>query len=89
MNSGPTENLKDTFHSSRPVRPCFRIGKNVVVIIDNAIVQELGISESDTYVQEEITADGILLRIRRVCASVQLDVSKGCESDGSKQSGNK
>lgn len=82
MNNSITENIRDTSERSRHVKPLIGIGSNIIAIIDKAIVQELGISENDTYVQEEITPDGILLRIRRLGGSPELSEANGCGRNG-------
>jgi len=56
--------INDTFQKS--VKPPFRIGSNIVVILDKTIVQKLRINENDTFFEQEITKDGILMRIRKM-----------------------
>jgi hypothetical protein len=36
------------------------------VVIDKAIVQRLGINEEETFFEQELTDDGILLRVRKL-----------------------
>ena len=50
----------------KPLKICLDVGSNIVVVIDKSIVQKLGISENDTLFEEEITEDGILLRIKKI-----------------------
>ena len=47
------------------LKRCLEIGSNTVVVIDKSIVQKLRLNEKDTYLEQELTTDGILMRIRR------------------------
>lgn len=49
-----------------PLKKPWRVGSNTVIVIDKSIVQKLGINENNTLLEEEITKDGILLRIRKL-----------------------
>jgi hypothetical protein len=49
-----------------PIKKCWNVGSNTVVVIDKSIVRKLGINENNTLLEEEITQDGILLRIRKL-----------------------
>jgi hypothetical protein len=44
------------------IKPIWKIGTIIVVIIDDSIVKKLGISENDTFVEQTRTNDGILMR---------------------------
>ena len=41
------------------------MGTRVIIVIDDSIVQKLKITD-DTYVKQEITKEGILLKITRI-----------------------
>jgi hypothetical protein len=60
------KNIKDCTTDSLPVKKCWSVGKHIVVIIDRTIVQQLGIDADKTFVEEEVTPDGILLKVRRI-----------------------
>ncbi len=63
MNSSTNRNINS--NATFPIKKCWLVGNNIVVVIDKAIVQTLGINEQETFVEEVIIDDGILLRIRR------------------------
>jgi hypothetical protein len=46
-----------------PLKRAWKVGSNIVVVIDKSIIKRLGISEENTLLQEEIVEGGILLRI--------------------------
>lgn len=48
-----------------PLKKCWKIGKNSVVVIDKSIVERLGITEDNTMFEQELTEGGIILRIVR------------------------
>jgi hypothetical protein len=48
-----------------PLKKCWRVGNNTVVVIDKSIVERLGLDEENTIFQEEVAEGGILLRIIR------------------------
>ena len=48
-----------------PLKKCWKVGRNTVVVIDRSLVERLGIDETNTVFQEEIVKGGILLRIIR------------------------
>ena len=50
----------------RLVKKCWTIGNNTVVIIDKSLVERLGITEDNTFFEQELTDAGILLRIKRL-----------------------
>jgi hypothetical protein len=47
----------------KPVKKCWKLGDVMIVAIDTKIVENLGIEES-TLFEQEITNEGILMRIR-------------------------
>lgn len=51
--------------NSKQFKKPWKVGKNIVVVIDKSLVQRLGIDEEITIFQEEIVDGGILLRIFR------------------------
>lgn len=52
-------------HIKIPLKKCWKVGNNIVVVIDKSIVERLGLDEENTVFQEEIVNGGILLRIIR------------------------
>jgi hypothetical protein len=64
MDDSSTSAINST--SINPVKRCWNVGANTVVVIDKSIVQKLGINENNTLLEEEITPDGILLKIRKI-----------------------
>lgn len=50
----------------KPIKKCWQVGTNMVVVIDNSIVKELGINGDDTFLEQELVEDGILMRINRI-----------------------
>lgn len=50
----------------KPVKRPWKIGSIYLVCIDVSIVEKLGISEKNTLFEQEITDDGILMRIKHV-----------------------
>jgi hypothetical protein len=48
--------------SSLPLKKCWSVGNVIVVAIAEEIVKRFGITGDTTYVQQEVTDDGILLR---------------------------
>jgi len=63
MSDDATNKISISTDSSFPLKKCWGVGKTIVVAIDKEIVRRLGINEDSTYVQQEVTADGILLRV--------------------------
>lgn len=51
---------------AKPMKKCFQVGTNMIVAIDNSIVEELEINEDDTFLEQEIVDDGILMHIHRI-----------------------
>ena len=52
-------------HIKIPLKKCWKIGNNTVVVIDKSIVGRLGISDENTMFEQEVTEGGIFLRIVR------------------------
>jgi hypothetical protein len=48
------------------VKKCWTVGNNTVVVIDKSLIERLGITEDNTFFEEELTDAGILLRIKRL-----------------------
>ena len=46
------------------------VGNHIVVIIADETVKRLGINDDSTYVQEEVTDNGILLRVKHFVKEV-------------------
>jgi len=59
-----TRNISGSTDSYLPLKKCWGVGETIVVAIDKEIVKRLGINEDSTYVQQEVTDDGILLRVK-------------------------
>jgi hypothetical protein len=59
MTNSHTPNIKI------PLKRCWKVGNNTVVVIDKSLVERLGVSEENTVFQEELVDGGILLRIIR------------------------
>ena len=53
-------------HIKIPLKKCWKVGNNTVIVIDKLLVQRLGISEENTMFEEELTEGGIILRIVRI-----------------------
>ena len=53
-----------TTDSSLPLKKCWSVGNVILVAIAEEIVKRFGITEDSTYVQQEVTDDGILLRVK-------------------------
>ncbi len=65
MDGSVIRNIRVSDTKNLPLKKCWSVGTRWVVGIDDTIVQRLGITD-DTIVEEEITPDGILLKIRRI-----------------------
>jgi hypothetical protein len=63
--------MNDCFHKDinstkgRVVKKCWTVGNNTIVVIDKSLVKRLGITEDNTFFEQELTDVGILLRIKR------------------------
>jgi hypothetical protein len=65
MDSTGTKYISISKDSSLPIKKCWSVGNVIVVAIAEEIVKSLGITEDNTYVQQEVIDDGILLRIKQ------------------------
>ena len=61
MNNSTIRNISVSESKILSLKKCFPVGRHIVVILDDSIVQRLGITEG-SYVEEEITQNGILLK---------------------------
>jgi hypothetical protein len=57
-------NLSGSTDSSVHLKKCWPLGGRILVVIADELVKRFGITEDDTYVQQEVTDDGILLRVK-------------------------
>ena len=46
------------------LKKCWSVGPHIVVVIADELVKRFGITEDTTYLQQELTDDGILLRVK-------------------------
>lgn len=65
MEDSLSRNLRVSNEKNLPLKRCWSCGTRTVVGIDDTIVRELGITD-DTYVEEEITQNGILLKPKKI-----------------------
>jgi hypothetical protein len=56
----PTANLNNS------LKKPYRIGNKTFVVIDERLVERLRINEENVWLEEEESADGVLLRIRHI-----------------------
>ena len=52
--------------TKNPIKKCFKIGSITVTTIDESIVKEMKINDTTTFFEQEITEDGILLRVKDI-----------------------
>ena len=57
---------KNINSTKNPIKKCFKIGSLTVTTIDGSIVEEMKINDTTTFFEQEITQDGILLRVRNI-----------------------
>ena len=63
MNNSANSNLKD----SKILKQIWQLGDKHLVVIDKSIIQKLGINDNlTTFVEQELTDDGILMLVRRL-----------------------
>ena len=62
MDDTPIWKIRVCEGSSPSLKKCLSVGPYILVVIANELVKRFGITE-DTYVQQEVTDDGILFRI--------------------------
>jgi hypothetical protein len=78
MDSTGTKYIRLSNDSSLPRKICWSVGPHVVVVIAEELVKRFGITEDNTYVEQEGTDDGILLRVKRsLCEPCTTKVSDG------------
>ena len=65
MANTATRNISVSTDSSVYLKKCWSIGNNIVVVIAEEMVKRFGITEDSTYVQQVVTDDGILLRVKQ------------------------
>jgi hypothetical protein len=65
MDSTGTKYISISKDSSpKHMKICWPVGRHIVVVIAEEIVKRFGITEDNSYVQQEVTDDGILLRVK-------------------------
>ena len=64
MNNSAISNLNNSPKNTK-WKQIWQLGNKHLVVIDESIIQKLGINDNVTFVEQEITTDGILMRIRR------------------------
>jgi hypothetical protein len=66
LNDSAISNLNNS-HKHYNWKQIWQLGNKHLVIIDESIIQKLGINDDlTTFVEQELTDDGILMRIRKV-----------------------
>jgi hypothetical protein len=79
MDSTGTKYIRLSNDSSLPRKICWSVGPHIVVVIAEEIVKRFGITEDSTYVQQEVTVDGILLRVKHFVKGRLNDDSKASD----------
>ena len=64
MDGTGTKYIRISNDSSFRLKKCWSVGPHILVVIADELVKRFGITEDNTYVQQEVTDDGILLRIK-------------------------
>ena len=64
MANAATRNISASADSSVHLKKCWSVGNVILVAIADELVKRFGITEDSTYVQQEVTEDGILLRLK-------------------------
>lgn len=59
-----------------PKKRCYRIRSNVLIAIDKSIVAKLAIDPSHTIFEQEITKEGILMRMKRIQRLYENDITE-------------
>ena len=54
------------YSPKNPIKKCIKIGPLVVIPIDDSILEKMKIDDVTTFFEQEITKDGILLRVRDI-----------------------
>ena len=66
MNDSAISNLNNSTNYNN-WKQIWQLGNKHLVVIDESIIQKLGINDDlTTFVEQELTDDGILMRIRRL-----------------------
>lgn len=65
MNNSLNPDIKNTTVKI-PLKKCWKIDEIFFVALDKSIVKKLKINENDTFLQQELTEDGILMRIKKI-----------------------
>ena len=68
MNRASISDLKD---SQKIFKLLWQVGNKHLVIIDESIIQKLGINDNITFVEQELTDNGILMRIQHFEADLK------------------
>ena len=62
MHSTTTDKIRVSIFASKK---CWSVGPHILIVIADELVKRFGITEDSTYVQQEVTDDGILLRVKQ------------------------
>ncbi|HJT84901.1 MAG TPA: hypothetical protein VJ697_10500 [Nitrososphaeraceae archaeon] len=54
------------YSPKNPIKKCIKIGPLILTPIDESIVEKMRIDGVTTFFEQEITKDGILLRVRDI-----------------------
>jgi hypothetical protein len=65
MNKSSNSLINNTTPNN-PLKKCWKINEIFFVALDRTIVQKLEINENYTFLEQEITNDGILMRIKKI-----------------------
>ena len=57
---------KNINSTKNPIKKCIKIGPLTLTAIDESIVEKMKINDITTFFEQEITEDGILLRVRDI-----------------------
>jgi hypothetical protein len=65
MNNSAISNLNNS-PKNKKWKQIWQLGNKHLVVIDESIIQKLGINDNlTTFVEQELTDEGILMRVRR------------------------
>jgi hypothetical protein len=73
MHNTTTEKIRVSTDSSVHLKKCWSVGPHILVVIADELVKRFGITEDSTYVQQEITYDVILLRVKHSLCEICSD----------------
>lgn len=62
--------------SALPRKRCYLIGSNILIAIDKSIVAKLAIDPSHTIFEQEITEEGILMRMKSIQRLYENDITE-------------